>query len=80
MPSAARQSLRNVLAQKVRAERQRLGWSQEALADRAELHRTFVGFVERGETNISLDNLEKIARALDVEAWALLRPTEQAGV
>ena len=65
--------MRKVLAEAVRAERQRQGLSQEALADRAELHRTFVGFVERAETNISLDNLEKIARGLGVAPWLLLK-------
>jgi len=73
MPGARRSNLRKVLAEAVRAERRRQGLSQEALADRAELHRTFVGFVERAETNISLDNLEKIARGLGVAPWVLLK-------
>lgn len=53
--------------QRVRRERLRLGISQEELASRASVHRTYVGMVERAEKNITLVNIEKIARALGVE-------------
>lgn len=50
----------------VRAHRLRLGISQEALAERAELHRTYVTDVERGARNLSLESISRLARALDV--------------
>ena len=56
----------------IRAERQRLGLSQEELADRAGLHRTYIGGVERGRRNIGFLNLLRIARALDVSLTDLL--------
>lgn len=57
---------------RVRAERERLGVSQEDLANRAGVHRTYLGGVERGERNIGLLNLLRIARALDVAPATLL--------
>ncbi len=51
---------------KVRAEREKLGLSQEGLATRAHVHRTYVGMIERAEKNITLENIEKIAKALKI--------------
>ena len=51
---------------KVRNERVRLGLSQEELASKANVHRTYVGMVERTEKNITLENIEKIAKALNL--------------
>lgn len=56
---------------RVRAERQRLGISQEELAERADLHRTYLGGVERGERNIGLLNVIRISRALGLPPSAL---------
>jgi transcriptional regulator with XRE-family HTH domain len=54
-------------AQKVRQFRLEKGWSQEELAKRADLHRTYIGSIERYERNVSLLNIERIANALGVE-------------
>ena len=70
--------LRRIIAANVRRRRDELGYSQERLAGEASLHRTYVGSVERGERNVSVDILAKLAVALDVPAWELLRPTRPA--
>ena len=48
------------------------GLSQEELADRCGLHRTFVGRVERGETNVTLGSIHKLAHGLGVPPYRLL--------
>jgi transcriptional regulator with XRE-family HTH domain len=58
------QSARQLFSQNVRKARLAKGLSQEDLAELASLHRNYVGGVERGERNISIDNMEKLARAL----------------
>ena len=52
---------------KVREIRKEKGFSQEELAHKADLHRTYIGMIERAEKNITLLNIEKIANALEVE-------------
>jgi transcriptional regulator with XRE-family HTH domain len=69
-------SARAVLAQNLVLLRRKRGWSQEELAFEAGLHRTFVGHVERQVRNISLDNIERLARTLGVPVHVLLTPTE----
>lgn len=69
------QSARAVLAANLVRLRQDRGWSQEALAFECGLHRTFVGHVELQRRNISLDNLERLAKAFEVPVWTLLMPT-----
>ena len=50
---------------KVRAERMKQNLSQENLASKAGVHRTYIGMIERAEKNITLENIEKIANALN---------------
>lgn len=56
-----------VLGDRVRFLREQRHWSQEELADRCELHRTYIGGIERGERNLGALNILKIAKALEVE-------------
>lgn len=63
--------IRHRLAVKIRLLRKQQGWSQEKLAEACGLHRTYIGAVERCERNISLDNLTRIAIALDTDIAAL---------
>lgn len=65
-------ALREVLAKNVRLFRNKIGISQEALANESGLHRTYIGSIERGERNVSVDNIAKIAKALNVKPQQLL--------
>ncbi|MXR35844.1 helix-turn-helix domain-containing protein [Craterilacuibacter sinensis] len=67
-----------ILAENMRGLRARLGWSQEELAFHAGLHRTFIAHVERERRNLSLANIEKIADALGIPVWEILRPQSLA--
>jgi len=57
---------------KVRKERTELHLSQEQLAERAGVHRTYIGMIERAEKNITLENIEKIAKALKTPLHELM--------
>ena len=68
-------STNNILkrfGQRVKSLRLEKGWSQEELARRADLHRTYIGSIERYERNISLLNVERIAKAFGVKAKDLI--------
>lgn len=58
---------------KVKKLRKAKGWSQEELGTRAKLHRTYIGSIERIERNVSLLNIERIAKALSVKIEELLK-------
>jgi transcriptional regulator with XRE-family HTH domain len=62
-----------VFGQKVRAIRKDKNISQEELAFKAEMHRTYIGMIERAEKNITLLNIEKIAKALNINIIDLLK-------
>lgn len=66
------QSVRSRLAKNLRLLRAHHGLSQEALADLAGLHRTYVGSIERSERNVSIDNIEKLANVFGIDICALL--------
>jgi len=57
---------------RVRKLRVKNNWSQEELAKRAGLHRTYIGSIERSERNVSLINIERIAKALKVKISDLI--------
>ena len=69
-------TLRIRLGRTVRRLRKEAGYSQESFADRCRVHRTYMGAVERGETNISLNNIERIAKALSIGVGDLLHQAE----
>ena len=61
----------------LRKKRAKLELSQEAFADLVGLHRTYVGSVERGERNVGIDNLIKLAKGLDISLSVLIRDAEK---
>lgn len=69
---AAEQALRRRVGLRVRLLRVERGWSQEVLAELAGLHRNYVGHIERGEINAGIENLARLAAALDVPVGNLV--------
>lgn len=62
-----------IFATNVRRRRLELDLSQEELAERAGVHRTYVGMLERGEKNVTIYNIDRLAGALEVEPHVLLQ-------
>lgn len=67
-----------ILAHNLRKLRHQHGWSQEAMAEKCGLHRTYIGAIERGERNITLETLQELAQALGVTAAELITDTHRA--
>ena len=66
-----------VFSSNVRFYRMKLKLSQEALAEKANLHRTYISDIERGQRNVSLENIYIIAVALEIEPYMLLQKTDE---
>lgn len=64
--------IKKQLGKRIKELRLKAGFSQEELAAKAGLHRTYMSDIERGERNVSVENIEKIARALGVKSSDLL--------
>jgi transcriptional regulator with XRE-family HTH domain len=66
-------TLRNKFGKRIRELRKQKDWSQEELADKVGLHRTYIGTIERGEQNVSIDNIEKLAKTLGISLERLFK-------
>lgn len=66
-------SILDIFARNVKKRRNEFGISQEKLAELSGLHRTYIGMIERSEKNITLLNIQKISKALNVEISTLLK-------
>ena len=67
-----KKDIRIIVGEKIRSLREELGWSQEELGFESGLHRNYIGGVERGERNIAIVNLDKLAKAMGVSPRDLL--------
>jgi transcriptional regulator with XRE-family HTH domain len=73
MPRSSTSDYRVILGNTIRESRKRIGFSQELLAEKSDLHHNYLGRVERGEESISLDALRRVAKALKVRVRDLVR-------
>lgn len=69
--------LQRAVGHNLRAYREARGLSQEAFADTLKVHRTYMGGIERGERNLTLKSLERIASRIDVDPLMLLQQAEK---
>jgi len=65
-------STKAILGKRLRSLREQRGWSQEYCAEQCGLHRTYIGAVERGERNLTLDTVDRIASAFGLTGRELL--------
>lgn len=70
-------ALRHILAKNVRNRRNAMGWSQEDLAEAANLNRTSISSIETSKFATTIDTIERLAGALQSPAWELLRKTSR---
>ena len=73
MPNRKQKSLRQIMAENLRFLRLAAHISQEELAELCDMHRTYISDIERCNRNVSIDNIEKIAKALHITASDLLK-------
>jgi len=72
------QTANAILARNMLRLRKQRSWSQEECAERCGLHRTYVGAIERGERNVTLDTVDSLARAFGVSVASLLEEQRDA--
>jgi transcriptional regulator with XRE-family HTH domain len=70
--------LQRTVGRNLRAYREDKKLSQEAFADELGVHRTYMGGIERGERNLTLKSLERIASRIGLDPLALLQPSDEA--
>ena len=71
--SAMNSNIKQKLGARIKDLRIKQGFSQEELAGKCDLHRTYISDIERGERNVSIENVERIAKALDIDPSELLK-------
>lgn len=76
MPNRQQKLLRQIMAENLKILRLEAHISQEELAELCGLHRTYISDIERCNRNVSIDNIEKIAKALHITASTLLKERE----
>jgi transcriptional regulator with XRE-family HTH domain len=80
MPDESKSELVQRIGERIRRVRKEMNLSQEQLAERSGLHTNYVGQVERGEKNLTLETLEKVVGGLDIsleELFRYIRPMKQ---
>jgi transcriptional regulator with XRE-family HTH domain len=78
MPNDAPEQILTAFGAAVRKLRRDRGWSQEEFADRVGVHRTYMGDIERGERNVSLVNIGRIAESLGIPLAVLMAEVDRA--